>query len=224
MVVSRLALRELWIGFRLLFLLAVYVVAGAVVAVLPASAPMTLGRLALGVAAASVAGAATAAWSLSRERALGRAAWLATHAIPRATILFGWFLSLAAVSILGLLAAGLLGWLAVSASTGQPDALAFGITVLSIAPTVLALLALGLLIGASIGPRPAALATAVACAILLAVPWMFMPRIALPMEALAQLPQLASPISIAVQGAGATLAAAALLLLVARVILERIDL
>jgi hypothetical protein len=51
-----------------------------------------------------------------------------------------------------------------------------------------------------------------------------MPRIAIPIEALAQLPELARPISVAIQGAGAGLAVAAVLLLVARVAMDRVDL
>ena len=50
-VVTRLALRELWISFRLLALLAVYVGAGAFVALLPAPMATVLVRLAIGVAA-----------------------------------------------------------------------------------------------------------------------------------------------------------------------------
>lgn len=222
--VSRLALRELWINARLLLLLAAYAAAGATVALLPAPLPATLFRLAVGLAAASIAGAAIAAWSLSRERALGRAAWLATHSIPRATILVGWFVPLAVASILGLLAAGLLGWLSAATSFERLDPLAFGGTLASIATLVLALLALGLLIGLVGGPSTAAVATIISCAVLVTVPWVALPRVALPFEALARLPELARPISVALQGAGAGLAATALLLLVARLVIERVDL
>ena len=72
-VVTRLAVHELWISFRLLVVLAGYVGAGTVVALLPAPLPTTLLRLAVGVATAMSLGAIVAAWSLSRERALGRA-------------------------------------------------------------------------------------------------------------------------------------------------------
>lgn len=223
-VVSRLALRELWISLRLLFLLAPYVVAGTVVALLPAPLATTLFRLAIGLAAAAIAGAAVAAWSLSHERALGRAAWLATRSTPRATFLAGWFVPLALISLLGLLAAGLLGWLATSTSFERPDPFVLGVSLASIATFALTLLALGLLLGTFLSPLAAALATAVSCALLVAVPWFAIPRIATPIETLARLQELASPISIAVQGTGASLAASALLLLVARVTLERIDL
>jgi len=223
-LVCRLALRELWISFRLLLLLAVYVAAGTVAAVVPAPLPTTLFRLAVGLAAAGVTAAVIAAWSLSRERALGRAAWLATHSIPRATILIGWFVPLAAVSVLGLLAAGSLGWLATSASSARPGALAFAATVASIATLVMALLALGLLVGALVRAPAAALVTALACALIVAVPWAAVPPVTLPIEALARLPELAAPTSLAVQGAGAGLLATAVLLIVARGALGRVDL
>lgn len=223
-VVSRLALRELWISFRLLFLLAAYVGAGTTVALLPAPLATTLFRLAAGVAVAAVAGAAVAAWSLSQERSLGRAAWLATHSIPRVTILIGWFVPVAAASLVGLVAAGTLGWLAMSASLEGPDPLAFTAVIGAVGAQLLTLLALGLVLGAFLAPWPAVFATVLSCGLLVVTPWAAAPRVALPFEALAKLLELVHPIAVAVQGAGASLAASALLLLAARVALERVDL
>ena len=223
-VVTWLALRELWITFRLLILLAVYVAAGAAVALLPAPLSTTLVRLAIGVAAAMVAGAAIAGWSLSRERTLGRAAWLATRSIPRRTILVGWFAALTSVSIMGIVAVGVLGWLAASAPGSSLDPFAFGLTFAAIACGAIGLLALGLLVGTLLRPLAAAIVAAAAGVGLGALVWVAVPRVAIPVEALAQLTQLASPISVAIQGAGAGLAAAAILLLLARVLIERIDL
>ncbi|MEA2650430.1 MAG: hypothetical protein QOI85_151 [Chloroflexota bacterium] len=223
-VVTRLALRELWISFRLLFLLAMYVGAGAVVALLPAPLSTILVRLAIGVAAATLVGAAMAGWSLSRERALGRAAWLATRSIPRATILFGWFAALALVSIIGIVAAGLLGWLAASAPGARLDPFAFGLTFAAIACGATSLLALGLLFGALLRPSPAALVAALVGVAFVVVAWVAVPRIAMPIEALAELAQLSSPVSVAIQGAGAGLAAAGLLLFLAHVAMDRVDL
>ncbi|MEO7296298.1 MAG: hypothetical protein ABIZ57_09145 [Candidatus Limnocylindria bacterium] len=223
-VVSRLALRELWITFRLLFLLAAYVGAGTTVALLPAPLATTLFRLAAGVAVAAVAGAAVAAWSLSRGRSLGRAAWLATHAIPRVTILIGWFVPVAAASLVGLLGAGILGWLAMSASFEGPDPFAFTAVIGAVGAQLLVLLALGLLLGSFLAPWPAVFATVLSCGLLVVAPWAAAPRVALPFEALARLLELVHPIAVAVQGAGASLAASALLLLAARVALERVDL
>ena len=223
-VVTRLALRELWISFRLLLLLAAYIGVGAAVALLPATLPTILVRLAIGIAVATVAGAAVAGWSLSRERALGRAAWLATHSIPRGTILVGWFVALTLVTLLGIGAVGVLGWLAASAPGTRLDPLAFGMTFAAIGCGALGLLALGLLVGTLLRPSIAAVVAAVSGAAFGVVVWVALPRIAVPPEALAQLGQLPSPVSVALQGAGAGLALAAGLLLLARFVIDRIDL
>jgi hypothetical protein len=225
-VVTRLALRELWISFRLLLLLAAYIWAGVVVALVAAPMSTILVRLAIGLAAASVVGAAIAGWSLARERGLGRAGWLATRSIPRATILLGWFLALAIVTMLGLGAAGMLGWLAASGSGAPtvPDPFAFGAVAASIGCAALALLGLGFLLGTFLRPGLAALLAAAVGVAALGVPWLAVPRVAAPPEALALLPALASPITVAAQGAGVSLVAAAALLLLARGVLDRVDL
>jgi len=223
-VVVGLAVRELWISFRLLLLLTAYVAVGAASALLPASLPAILMRLAIGVSAAMIAGAAIAAWSISRDRVLGRAGWLATRSIPRGTILVGWFVALVFISVLGLVAVGLLGWLAASTASNSLDPVAFGAMFGAIACGSLALLALGLLFGAILRPLAAAVGAAAAGALIIAGAWFALPRVALPVEALVQLPRLPAPISIAVQGGGASLAFAACLVLVARAALERADL
>ena len=223
-VVARLALRELWISFRLLLLLAAYVGAGAIVALVPAAPSTVLVRLAIGVAAAMIAGAAIAGWSLSRERALGRAAWLATRSIPRATILVGWFAALTVISLVGLFAAGALGWLAAAAPGARLDPLAYGVTFAAIACGAIGMLALGLLVGTLLRPSAAAVVAAVAGITLAGAAWVADPRVASPLELLTQLPQLPSPISVALQGGGAGLAVAGLLLVLARVVIDRADL
>jgi ABC-type transport system involved in multi-copper enzyme maturation permease subunit len=223
-VVTRLALREMWISFRLLLLLAAYVGAGAVVALLPAPPSAVLVRLAIGIAGAMVAGAMIAGWSLSRERALGRAAWLATRSIPRGTILVGWFIALALISVLGISAVGALGWLAASAPGARLDPLAFGATFVAIGCGAIGLLALGLLIGTLLRPSAAIVVAAVAGLALVGGLWLAFPRVAIPVEALAELPRLSSPVSVALQGAGASLALAAFMLLAARMAIDRADL
>ena len=223
-VVTRLAVHELWISFRLLVVLAGSVGAGAVVALLPAPLPTTLLRLAVGVATAMSLGAIVAAWSLSRERALGRAGWLATRSVPRTTILLGWFAALALVTLVGVLATGVLGWLAATSAPGRPDPIAFGLTFAGVACGALALVALGLAIGSLLAPRPAAIGAALASVVVLGVPWLALPRIALPPESLGRLVDLPSPTALALQGAGAGLVGAAVLLLVAAGALGRVDL
>ena len=224
MITTRLAVRELWVSFRLFLLLTAYVGAGAAVALLPATTPIVLLRLSLGLGAAVAFGAAIAAWSLSRERALGRLGWLTTRSVSRGTILMGWFVALALVSVAGIAAAGVLGWLAVATPIARLDPYAFAMTFTAIAGASLALLALGLALGALLRPPVAALGAAAASFAMLAIPWAAVPRVATPVEALAQLSELERPLSVAVQGAGAGLALAAVLLLAARLVLSRVDL
>lgn len=223
-VVTRLALRELWISFRLLLLLAAYIGAGAAVALLPAPPSTVLARLAIGATAAMVAGAAIAGWSLSRERALGRAGWLATRSIPRSTILVGWFVALTLISIFGVIAVAVLGWLAASQPGARLDPVAFGLTFAAIGCVAIGLLALGLLVGTLLRPPAAAIGSTVAGIALGGAGWAAAPRLANPIEALAQLPQMATPISVAIQAAGAGLAVTAVLLFAARIVMERVDL
>lgn len=216
-------MRELWISFRLLLLLTGYVAVGAAAALLPASLPAILVRLAIGASAAMIVGAAIAAWSMSRDRVLGRSGWLATRSISRGTILAGWFVALVLVSVLGLAAVGLLGWLAASTASPLLDPVAFGAMFGAIACGSLALLALGLLFGAILRPQAATTAAVAASALIIAGAWFALPRVA-PVEALVHLSRLPAPISVAVQGGGASLAFAALLVVLARAALERADL
>jgi hypothetical protein len=223
-VVTRLALRELWISFRLLLLLAAYVGVGAAVALLPAPPSAMLARLAIAIAAAMAVGAAIAGGSLSRARAVGRAGWLAPRSIPRRTFRVGWLAALTLVSLLGIAAVGVLGWIVTSLPGARLDPVAFGATFAAIACAAIRFLAIGLLSGTLLRPPAAALAAAVVCIALVGATWLAVPRIASPPEALAQLPQLVSPMSVAIQGAGAGLALAAVMMIVARVTMDRVDL
>jgi hypothetical protein len=96
--------------------------------------------------------------------------------------------------------------------------------VASIGCAALALIGLGLLVGTLLRPGPATLIAAVLGTAAVGVPWLAAPRVAAPPEALALLPALASPITVAAQGAGGSMVAAGFLLLLARVVLDRVDL
>jgi ABC-type transport system involved in multi-copper enzyme maturation permease subunit len=223
-VVARLAIRELWISFRLLVLLAAYVGTGAIVALLPAPPSTMFWRLALGLAVANLVGAAVAADAIGTERALGRAAWLVTRSISRSTLLVGWFLALAAVSLVGIGATAILAWLAV-ASPLPPATMPGYVTVMAgVAATGLAAIALGLLLGVLMRPRPATAAALVVAAAAMAAAVMVPPSAALPHDALAELPSLDRPIGVGLRGAGIGLAATAAGLAVARAVLGRVDL
>jgi ABC-type transport system involved in multi-copper enzyme maturation permease subunit len=223
-VVARLALRELWITFRLLLLLALYVGTGVVAALVAAPPATTLLRLAVGVAVAAVCGATVAAWSLSRERRLGRAGWLTTRSIPRRTIVTGWFITLALVSLVGLAAAGFLGWLAESSPDGRLDPVAFAAAFVAVGCAALALAALGLLLGTLFGPISGSVTAALLGAVVIGGSWLLASSVVLPFELLARVLEPIGPVSVAAQGAGGALLATAFLLTAARVAMQRVDL
>lgn len=223
-VVARLAVRELWMSFRLLVLLAAYLGAGALVAAVPASPSIVLQRLALALAVAAVAGSSIAAWSLSHERWLGRLGWLVARSIQRRTILMGWFASLALVTVAGIAGAGLLGWAAFRGPSGQTSPAVFGLAIVASAVGAIALQALGIAVGSVLRPRLASVVAGALSAIVIIGGWVALPALELPVEAVADLLQLERPISVALQGAGASLSLAVVLLLAAAYALGRVDL
>jgi hypothetical protein len=222
--VTRLAVRELWISFRLLALLAAYVAAGAVVALLPAAVSVTLVRLSLGLSAAIVLGTVIAAGAFSTERALGRAGWLVTRSITRSTLLVGWFIALAAASLVGLAAAGTLGWLAVSGPLSPVQPAAFAAMLLGAGAMSLAGIAVGLALGAVLRPALAMLGALALAAGAMAALQLVVPALALPLAALAELAAVDRPVGAGLRGAGASLLATAIGLALARVGLGRMDL
>jgi ABC-type transport system involved in multi-copper enzyme maturation permease subunit len=227
-VVTRLAVRELWITFRLLALLAGFIGVGAVVALLPAPLPTVLERLALGLGAASILAAALAAWSFGDERARGRAAWLVTRSVSRGTLLGGWFAALAGLALVGTAVAGLIGWLAASAVSLRLDVGTFAAPLVGVGATVLAAIALGLLVG-TVLRGPLAIGVAVAIGVGLgALAWLvpgageLVPGAAL-VDLAAVREGAAAPVA-GLRAAGAALVATALLLAVGRLLLERAEL
>lgn len=227
-VVARLAVRELWITFRLMMLLVAFIGAGAAVALLPAPLPVTVQRLAIGLGVATVLVAVTAAWSLADERRQGRAGWLVARSVPRGTLVGGWFVALSSVALAGLAAAAVLGWLAATGVSLRLDAGAFAALVMAVASTVVAAAALGLLAGAIFRPAIAALIAAMACGAAAAAAWMLpQARGLVPGSAFLQMAALTEGLVSAAdawRGAGAALIAASLFLLLARTALGRAEL
>lgn len=227
-VVTRLAVRELWITFRLVVLLVAFVGVGAVVALLPAPLAVTMQRLAIGLGAATLLTAAVAAWSIAEERIRGRAGWLVTRSVPRGKFVVGWFVALSSVSLAGLAAAAVLGWLAAVgvALRLAPDA--YALLLAAVAATVVAAVALGVLAGSLLRPRPAALLAVITAAVLAAVAWLSPLGEGLaPGHALLQLAAFAersTPSAAAWRAAGAALLAAAVFLILARLVLQRVEL
>ncbi len=227
-VVTRLALRELWITFRLLGLLVAFIAVGAAVALLPAPLTATMQRLAAGLAAATLVAGAIAAWSLAHERTSGRAGWLVTRSVSRTSVIGGWFTALAGVTLAGITAAAVLGWLAASGVALRLDPAGFLALAGAVGATALAVVPLGMLLGALLPPRPAAALAVMVAAAVGALAWLgpdlasLVPGAAF--VALAELNESVAPLGVALRSAGSALLTTALLLLLARAALGRAEL
>lgn len=225
-MVAGLALRELWISFRLLAILGSLVAAGATVMLVrlvdPLAAPLPWLAGGLAVAATFVAG--LAAWSFSGERRRGAAAWLVGRSVPRSAVLFGWALALVAPIVVGLVLIAAFGWLLLAGAPPPAYAAAVGAALADL----ITALAAGLLVGTILAPALAALVAVllVAAAEALARAGI-VAGVPLPGDALrllAELPARQQPLAEALMSAGTALLAAALLLGVARIAVERSEL
>lgn len=227
-VVGRVALRELWITYRLLLILVAFIGASAIVVLLPAAPAVTMDRLALGLGAATVAASSVAAWTMATERGAGRAGWLVTRSVPRGTYLGGWLLGLGVVTVVGVIGSALLGWLTTLGLAVRIDPVAYATAVLAVATTATAAVALGLAVGALLPPLPAAIVAAAACGIsgiviLLASGG----STAVPGAAYLLFSRLTVPGSVlpdAVRAAGVGLVQTAVLFVIARAAMERAEL
>ena len=160
----------------------------------------------------------------------------------RSTLLVGWFIALGAASLIGLAAAGTLGWLAVSGPLSPVDPPGFAAVLIGSGAMGLAGVAIGLALGAVLRPLPAMLGalalgagTVVAFNLLVsgfalpvAIGLIFhepSPRACeLPVTVLGDLPTLDRPVAEGLRGAGACLLIAAAALVLARLGLGRMDL
>lgn len=226
--VAWLAVRELWITFRLLLLLTAFVGPGVLVALLPAPPAVSLARLGLGLGIASGLAACVAAWSVADERRHGRTGWLVARSVARGTYLAGWFAALAGVALLGVAAAGVLGWLAVAGVPVGVDPATLALALSAVAGTCVAAIALGMLAGAVLPGLAAAGLVAAVCVAAGVTVWLAAGRMALlPGAAFSLLGRVAAPDadpSAALSAAGTGLSLAAVLLVAARVALEQAEL
>lgn len=227
-VVARLAVRELWISFRLFAVVAAFIVAGTFVAFVPAPLPEMADWLAAGLGGATLVAAATAAWSIAEERRTGRAGWLVSRSVPRRTLLAGWFVAVAGVAMVGLVGAGFLGWLAAVSVTLRLEGGGYAALIGGVAAATMAAVAVGLLVGTLLPARPAVLATLILCATCGLVGWLGPVDPALvPGGAYAALAGLSEPggsMGPGLRAAGIGLAAAAAVLVLARAAMERAEL
>jgi hypothetical protein len=228
MTVAWLAIRELWISYRLMLVVGAFVAAGAVVALLPAIGGAAIAnRLAIGYAVATGIAAMMSAWSLAIERRQGRVAWLVGRGVPRASIVMSWFGAIGLAALLGLVPSAALVW-AVIAPLAPALGLVYAAAILAVAASVLAAVALGQLSGAVLPPIAAAAAAFVTSGAAIAASWLVPdPPSMLPGAGyvlLAQLGDTTAPIGRALAGAGAALGTAAALLVLTAASFERVDL
>lgn len=230
-----MALRELWISFRLIPVVGLPVIGGIVVIGLP---PELGGVSAIGsagfwyavAAGASICvAAALAASTMAHERHRGTVAWMAVRAVPRSAVLLSWF------GAYGLLLAGSIGigsigaWLAATTQAETPiDPGPFVAAVAAVMCTALATVAGGLFIGSFMARRQAAITALMVCAVLVtATIGGPLAGILLPIAGVGLLADIGSatrPLSDALRSSGTALATAAGLLVVAAAVLDRADL
>jgi hypothetical protein len=231
-----LALRELWITFRLLFALAVLLATAlpplliprSLAPGLPGAPPDRWALLAVAMAAALALVSALAAASLAAERARGSAAWLVLRAVPRGTVLLAWLTAFGVVLVAGLLPSAVLVW-----ATGDSEARGAGAGAFAAAYAAIFVLGLagataGLLLGTFLRPVAAALTTLLLVGVVLELAAAGVGATApLPGAALVVLAELdhgGRPVATALQSAGSGLAIASVLLLAGMAVLQRIDL
>jgi hypothetical protein len=238
LAVMGLALRELWISFRLLFVMGLLLLAALPASIVPVPRGDPLvevaGRIqpfAIGLAAGLALAAGVAAGTVSAERQRGTAGWLVSRAVPRATIVGGWFAAFAVVLAIGIAPAAGLAWLSLGPLGEIVDPVAFAVTIAAAWGVGLAALALGLLLGSLLATLPAMLlggaltAAVLVPAVTIGPPGLVTPPApGAPFAILADLADAARPIGDSVLAGGAALAASAALLLLASAVMARADL
>jgi len=226
--VTWLAVRELWISFRLITIIALFLLAGALVALLPGLGQrQPASWYAIGLTVASAAAGGLTAAILSVERRRGTAAWLASRAVPRVTLLVGWFIAVLAAAVAGFIPGSALAWFTIMPASPALDPQRFAVGLLAAGSGSLACLALGMLTCALLPPARATLLTLLVCAAAaagsLAVPDARSLTPATGYFLLAEVPT-GWPLGRALQAIGIGLATTALLLAAAGLALERADL
>src|SRR6187551_2165937 len=220
-LVTRLAIRELWMTFRLLLVIVGFVGTSAFVVLLPAAPAITMERLAAGLGISTIVVAGVAGWSLADERTAGRAGWLVSRSVARGQVLAGWFWGLVTIAVAGLAGAGLLGWLAVYSLPASFDPATFLATLVAVAAAIAAAVAAGLLAGTVGRTWIAGLAAAAACLAFGILAWAVFPDQPLipggAYRLLAEIMTGQTQLAEALTSAGIGLALAALILVVARV-------
>jgi hypothetical protein len=238
--VTGLALRELWISYRLLLAVGILILAGLPSAMLPHTTPALAPTLlesplewfAIGLAVSLAVVGAMAAAALSLERRRGSAGWLVIRAVPRPVILLGWFAAFVLLLAVGIAPAATLVWLTVAApASAVGDAWPFVAPVVGAWAAGAAAVAIGLLLGTLLSPWPAGLLTLLVTAgvllvaVLGAVPALSAaPSPAAGLAILGDLPNQARPVADALRASGSALVVVAVALILAIAALGRADL
>jgi len=231
----RMALRELWVSYRLIAVIGLPMIGGMAVIALP---PDVAGVTAIGGAGfwyAIVAGAATclasalAAGTIANERRRGIAASTAARGVPRSAVLLSWFVAFSVLITVGIAIGSVGAWLAaIARADTPPDGIPFAAAIAGACGVAVAGVALGLLIGVLLRTVPAVLVALALTGGLVTA------SIATPLGSaflatagiglLAHLDAAARPIGDALQSTGLSLAVAAALLLLGVAALQRGDL
>jgi hypothetical protein len=235
LALTRMALRELFISYRMVPIVGLPILAGLVVSVVPpeigglGALAGAAHLLALGLAVALPVIGAIAAATLASERHRGTLAWMAVRAVPRSAVVMAWFLAFAILLTVGIAFGGAGAWLAALERAETPlDPGPFTVVVASTLAIGLLVVAVGLVVGSLTGPRLSALLTAALTGATLV--WaLFGPQVGNQvvtgaLSILNGLDLAIRPIGDAVGSAGLSLACAAGLLVIAAASIERADL
>ncbi|MDP9467831.1 MAG: hypothetical protein M3P32_03715 [Chloroflexota bacterium] len=230
-----MALREMWISFRLIGVLGLPLLGGLLAIAVPAdlagvtAVGGTAFWFAVGACVAIVIASGLAAGTIAHERRRGTMAWMAVRAVPRAAVLASWFVAFGLLLAAGIVLGSIGAWLtAVARAEAAPDMVPFAAAVGATLGAALTSLAAGLLIGTLLPMVPATVvAVAVGTGLLAAAIQTAPGGLPSPIGGiglLAHLDGASRPVGDALQSAGAALAATAILLVLAGVALERRDL
>ena len=239
LTITGLALRELWISFRLLLAVGAVMLASLPTALLP-PAPVELAArswsalqlfgIGLGIALGLIAGLAASA--IAGERARGTVGWLVSRSVPRAVVVLGWFIAFVVVLLIGLVPAGAVAWLTIGEASGTLDGplamavplvaawaggaagVALGLFLGALLPSALAGLLTGLLVAGALVPAAAGLAPDLAA----------VPAPAAGLALLGGLTESSRPIADSLRSAGVSMALAAAGLVLGVATLGRADL
>jgi hypothetical protein len=232
---SWMAIREMWISFRLIDVLGLPLLGGLLAIVAPPdlAALTAVGGAgfwyAVGASVAIAVAAGLAARTMADERRRGTVAWMVVRAVPRSAVFLSWFIAFGLLLGIGIVLGSIGAWLAaLSHAEATPDAIPYGAAVGATIGAGLVAVALGLLLGALLPARPAALVAMVTGAVALAVSIAMAPG-ALPsplggIGLLAHLDGARRPLGDAMGSGGVALATTSILLILGVASLERSDL